>query len=312
MCRLFSSTYGLPRPPARFRSAKNQGVMNHRNLILPHVLLAMAVVACAQTAIDLKTQSKSVDFSAAATTKLFKTGTSLPATCSVGESYFKSDALNGDHLYGCTAPNSWALFGAARPNYGVSFSSQTTVLIPAAVHGFASANLTVDCFDSGTPARNIEPNAVTIDAVSYDVTVSFYSAQTGKCAINGSGGGGVTIASNSGVAVDPGVGVTVATASGRATVSIDTAVVPTYLTGSASLNFNAIPAASCTEVTLPLNGAATGDAVSAGWPPTLGAGLAGTMFVPAGNTIAVRLCNVTTSSIEGFLADFRATIVRNF
>lgn len=74
------------------------------------ILLAAAPTFClciAQTAVDLRTQSKSVDFSSAASTRPFKTGTTLPATCSVGDSFFKSDATAGVNLYGCTAPGVW-------------------------------------------------------------------------------------------------------------------------------------------------------------------------------------------------------------
>ena len=46
-------------------------------------------------------------FFAANTTKPFKSGTVLPATCSVGEAFFKSNALAGSNLYGCTSLNSW-------------------------------------------------------------------------------------------------------------------------------------------------------------------------------------------------------------
>lgn len=35
------------------------------------------------------------------------TGTSLPATCSTGQQYFKSDATAGQNLYYCTAANTW-------------------------------------------------------------------------------------------------------------------------------------------------------------------------------------------------------------
>jgi hypothetical protein len=66
----------------------------------------------AQTLVDLRTQSKSVDFSAANTTKPFKSGTSLPATCGVGEAFFQTNAPAGLNLYGCTAVNSWTLLSA--------------------------------------------------------------------------------------------------------------------------------------------------------------------------------------------------------
>ena len=69
-------------------------------------------VAHAQTLVDLRTQSKSVDFSAANTTKPFKSGTVLPATCGVGEAFFQTNAPAGVNLYGCTAVNSWTLLSA--------------------------------------------------------------------------------------------------------------------------------------------------------------------------------------------------------
>lgn len=38
-------------------------------------------------------------------------GTTLPATCTVGETYFKSDATAGQNMYGCTATNVWTALG---------------------------------------------------------------------------------------------------------------------------------------------------------------------------------------------------------
>jgi hypothetical protein len=84
---------------------------------LLRVWLPMAVIGGfaplhAQTTIDLRTQTKSVDFSSAAHTKPSQTGTALPAACSVGETYFNSAAPAGENLYGCTATNTWNLLGA--------------------------------------------------------------------------------------------------------------------------------------------------------------------------------------------------------
>ncbi|MDQ6678893.1 MAG: hypothetical protein M3Z09_16540 [Acidobacteriota bacterium] len=64
------------------------------------------------TQVDLKTQSKSVDFSRAGVTKPFKTGTALPAACGLGEAFFKTDAAAGQNMYGCTAANTWTPQGA--------------------------------------------------------------------------------------------------------------------------------------------------------------------------------------------------------
>lgn len=84
--------------------------MRHRSAIL--VAASLIGIANAQTLVDLRTQSKSVDFSGANTTKPFKAGTVLPATCGVGEAFFQTNAPAGLNLYGCTAVNSWTLLSA--------------------------------------------------------------------------------------------------------------------------------------------------------------------------------------------------------
>lgn len=42
-----------------------------------------------------------------------KTGTILPSTCSVGQIFFKSNAVAGQNAYGCTSTNTWTVLGAA-------------------------------------------------------------------------------------------------------------------------------------------------------------------------------------------------------
>src|SRR3954462_10222545 len=79
-----------------------------RTKIIVTVLAAVSIAA-AQTKVDLRTQGKSVDFSAATSTKPSKTGTAFPATCSFGETFFKTDAAAGANLYGCTATNIWSV-----------------------------------------------------------------------------------------------------------------------------------------------------------------------------------------------------------
>jgi len=73
--------------------------------------LCIAILpALAQTTqVDLRSQAKGVDFSRAVATKPFKTGITLPATCNVGDSYFKSDAAPGQNLYGCATANTWTV-----------------------------------------------------------------------------------------------------------------------------------------------------------------------------------------------------------
>jgi hypothetical protein len=61
----------------------------------------------AQTQVDLRTQSKSIDFSGAASTKPFQAGTVLPGACSPSQVFFKTNATAGANLYGCTSANIW-------------------------------------------------------------------------------------------------------------------------------------------------------------------------------------------------------------
>lgn len=49
----------------------------------------------------------SVDAGSATRTAPVKTGTSLPATCTIGDIYFKTDATAGQNQYYCTATNTW-------------------------------------------------------------------------------------------------------------------------------------------------------------------------------------------------------------
>jgi len=64
-----------------------------------------------QTLVDLRTQSKSVDFSAAGSTKPMQTGSSLPSTCVVGQFFFLTTAPAGSNVYACNPANTWAVEG---------------------------------------------------------------------------------------------------------------------------------------------------------------------------------------------------------
>src|SRR5579863_1104022 len=83
-----------------------------QNLRLIPLAACLTALANAQTLVDLRTQSKSVNFTAEGSTSPFQIGTALPATCSVGQAFFQTNAAVGLNLYGCTAVNSWTLFSA--------------------------------------------------------------------------------------------------------------------------------------------------------------------------------------------------------
>jgi hypothetical protein len=65
------------------------------------------------TTVNLGTQAHNPDFSAMPVTKPVSVGTSLPATCVVGQLFFNSSATPGNNLSSCTATNTWSSVGAS-------------------------------------------------------------------------------------------------------------------------------------------------------------------------------------------------------
>ena len=59
-------------------------------------------------------------------------------------------------------------------------------------------------------------------------------------------------------------------------------------------------------------GSTTTGLYAAGWPAGLSSGLFGVMLVSSPNTVSVRLCNLSGSSMQPASATYRATIVRNY
>ena len=110
-----------------------------------------------------------------------------------------------------------------------------------------------------------------------------------------------------------GAGIATVAAAGQTTVSVDSAVVPTYLTASATLGFPPIPAATCSsDLIFSLLGANPGDAVAPGWPSGLAPGLSGNMRISAAGVVSVRLCADSTGAVSPASATFTATVVRGF
>jgi hypothetical protein len=89
---------------------------------------SLATMVVGQTQVDLRTQSKSVDFSAASSTKPVTTGTSLPATCGVGQMFFLSSAPAGQNVYGCATANNWTMQSGSGGAGGVNVESAGTLV----------------------------------------------------------------------------------------------------------------------------------------------------------------------------------------
>jgi hypothetical protein len=175
----------------------------------------------AQTAIDLRTQSKSVDFSSAASTKTAKMGTTLPPVCSSGEMFFKTNAAPGSNLFGCTATNTWSLMGAAN--------------LPA-MSGAANSVLSTDGANAQWQALTGDVsgslNALQVTGMR-GIAVSPQTPADGEALLfNGSANSYLPKIVVQDVAA--GSGVTCAGVSGSVTCSADDVIIPTYATGTAT------------------------------------------------------------------------------
>ncbi len=164
--------------------------------------------ALAQTKVDLRTQSKSVDFTGASLTKPARSAATLPSTCSAGEMFY----LSSGALYTCSSTNNWAKMGTVMgntnsgdcarfdangnvvdggaacgggPNFQQSFTSATSVTL---AHNLNSTSIVFNCFDNSTPPLWILPQSVALTNAN-TLTVTFASAQTGSCVVNADGAG---------------------------------------------------------------------------------------------------------------------------
>ncbi len=85
-------------------------------------------------------------------------------------------------------------------NYVTTFTAQTVVTINGTTHRLGTANLNADCYDSGSPSARVEPDRIVVDPVTFNVSIYFASAQTGRCLLTGSGGVTSSGASGAGMA----------------------------------------------------------------------------------------------------------------
>lgn len=114
------------------------------------VMIFLSLPAAAQTQIDLRTQTKSVDFTAAASTKPLKTGSVLPATCELGDMFFKTDATPGANLYACTAVDTWSIQAGSVQGSLTVKSNDVTVGQRGAINFEAGPGIMTVMTDSGS------------------------------------------------------------------------------------------------------------------------------------------------------------------
>jgi len=205
--------------------------------------------------------------------------------------------------------------GSGTANPSTSFTNQTSV---SWSHNLNTLNVLIQCYDG---ANNlIAQNGHQLTSVNA-ATVTFSAVQTGRCVANGTGGGGGEGGgtpggssgqiqyNNAGAFGGLGIGTGLNILDGSL---ILTSAVASQLSSTAALNFGSISASACAELTMSIPGAVVNDTIQPGWPSTLEAGLVGVMSVTATDTVTVRLCKVTTGSVDPASQNFSATIVRSF
>jgi hypothetical protein len=152
-----------------FLGEKDNTMKEYRRIGKALVILLTAMpFAGGQTKIDLATQSKHVDFSAASTTKPAKVSTAIPAVCSTGEIFFDTNAPAGQNLYGCTATNTWSQLGGS--GAGAGMASQ---LLDFNVNNTSGTVQTLGALCSGTtPCQTRTSTAFFVMTAPVTVTLS--------------------------------------------------------------------------------------------------------------------------------------------
>jgi hypothetical protein len=114
-------------------------------------LLSLDILG-AQTLIDLRSQTREIDFRQAPSTKPLKTGSMLPATCDAGDFYFLLTAAAGENVYGCVTANTWVRQSGAKGDITVS-SNGSPFVARNALNFVAGAGFVQLLTDTGTEVR---------------------------------------------------------------------------------------------------------------------------------------------------------------
>lgn len=312
--------------------------------------MSLAGISAAQTRIDLRTQSKTVDFSQANSTLPSKAGSNVPATCVAGETFLKLDAPPGQNWYVCVSVDQWSQQAASGSGGGAGMAAELgdfeVTLVSSTVLGigaecsaakpcnvrFGSRVYTITTGASVTLTAGAGTAYIYMDPTGQIVVGHTMTALcTGCVAVPGTTGFPAdSIPLYSWVApngtwessgtdrrswisrntIQGGTGIVTVEAGGQTSIAVDGTVVPTYLRNSVSLDFPLITSNTCSaDVTFSVPGAITGDAVAAGWPGSLEAGLMGTMWVSAPDQISIRLCAIG-GNVNPASGVFSAVIIR--
>jgi hypothetical protein len=266
----------------------------------------------AQTQLDLRSQVKNVDFSAAAATKPNKSGTELPAVCGVGETFFLTTADPGHNLYGCVAPNAWSLLGAAvlpasdTPGQflvwdGSAWTARSGlgVMLSLAFPAVADGACTDQSGALPYPWAAGTPVTLTPPAQYCDAAAGVCSRPAGWVAlarVSATGIGTVRMCNFSGV-----------------TQSLPAAnyALAQYLDNTTTVNvaWPALDDGSCATQTVPVQGVTGASALALGLPPALESGLIVTASPAGTNSVTVTGCNWSGARLAPAAASYQISVI---
>lgn len=139
-----------------------------------------------QTTINLQTQARNPDFSSMSFTRPLTVGTSVPATCQVGQLFFNSSAAPGGNIFACTATNIWSSIGGGSGSSGITQLTGDGTAGPGSgsqALTLATVNSSIGTFGGSTTVPVITVNAKGLVTAVSTATIS-----------GGGGGGGASLA----------------------------------------------------------------------------------------------------------------------
>jgi hypothetical protein len=275
------------------------------------------------------------DASGATRTAPAKVGTTAPATCTVGDQFYDSDATAGANLYGCTATNTWTVQAGGGTGYYQTIQNNGTPMTQQPnVNFIAGANVTLTLANDGGGSRT----NVTIAASGgggtgvgrQSLPATWTSIVDGGCQVQTATWTGITTSDTVSVGAPSGLSsglVAMGYVSAADTVSIRicnfsgaplnpgsltfNGTLAVYnLSGSGTINFSSIADGTCSANTFSLTGVAASDPVVPKWPSTLETGLFGSMVATAADTVQVRLCNFSGSAVDPASQSFGVSIAK--
>jgi hypothetical protein len=275
-------------------------------------LLAWAGTGWAQTALDLRTQTKNVDFTGATATKVNKSGATLPVLCGVGETFFLTTAAPGQNLYGCTTTNTWSVLGSAV----LPVSTTPGQLLVWTASGWqpesglgASLSLTFPSIADGTCADESgalpyawaagSPVALWLPAQYCDPTQGVCAPPAGLVAmarISATGMGTVRMCNFSGAAQTlPAANYTLAEYNNGAT--------------TVTIAFPALADGGCSTQTVTAAGVGAASAIALGLPAAIENGLIVTASPAGAGSVAVTGCNWSGATLTPAAASYQISVM---